>query len=197
MMGDLVPIRRVTSDLGALSDEALLAACGTGDRAALGGLFDRFHVAVHRFVARLNAVDELARDDLVQSTFLELPRTASHFQGRSSVKSWILGVAANLARHQQRGERRRRLHQDRYASAPGPAPDLPDAELERHRLMQRVADAIATLTHEHRVVFVLCDLEQVSGVEVARVLELPEGTVWRRLHMARKAMRAALAKESR
>ena len=194
-MGELVPIRRVTSELTALSDEALLAACGTGDRAALGGLFDRFHVAVRRFVARLHAVDEQSRDDLVQSTFLELPRTASHFQGRSSVKSWILGVAANLARHQQRGERRRRLHQDRYASVPASAPDLPDVEVERRRLLQRVAAAMATLSHEQRVAFVLCDLEQVSGVEVARVLDVPEGTVWRRLHMARKAMRAALAKD--
>lgn len=193
MMGELVPIRRVATDLGELSDEALLAACGTGDRAALGGLFDRFHVAVYRFVARLQNVDELSRDDLVQATFLELPRTASHFQGRSSVKSWILGVAANLARHQRRGEQRRRVNQDRYASTPGPAPAQPDAELDRRRLLDRVAEALATLSHEQRVVFVLCDLEQVPGVEVARVLEVPEGTVWRRLHMARKAIRAALA----
>lgn len=196
MMGDLVPIRRVTSEVGELSDEALLAACGTGDRAALGALFDRFHVAVHRFVARLQNVDELSRDDLVQGTFLELPRTAGHFQGRSSVKSWILGVAANLARHQRRGDQRRRMNQERYASAPGPGPDLPGVELDRHRLMQRVSDALATLSHDQRVVFVLCDLEQVSGVEVARVLDVPEGTVWRRLHMARKALRAVLAKES-
>jgi RNA polymerase sigma-70 factor (ECF subfamily) len=39
---------------------------------------------------------------------------------------------------------------------------------------------------------VLCDLEQVPGVEVARALGVPEGTIWRRLHVARKAVRAAV-----
>ena len=193
-MGRLIPLRRVSGDSADLSDEALLAACATGDRAALGGLFDRFHLAVYRFVSRLPAIDEMGRDDVVQATFLELPRTAAKFQGHSSVKTWILGVASNVARHHMRSEQRRRVHQDEFAGGPTAMPAQPDAEVDRHRLLMRIAEVLATLPHDQQLALVLCDIEQVPGVEVARMFEIPEGTLWRRLHMARKALRAALAK---
>ena len=117
------------------------------------------------------------------------------FRGHSSVKTWILGVAANVARHHQRSEQRRRVNQDRFASAPAPAaPTLPDAEVDRRRLLIRIAEALATLPYDQQVAFVLCDLEQLPGIEVARTFEIPEGTLWRRLHVARNAVRAALAR---
>ncbi|HWU87031.1 MAG TPA: RNA polymerase sigma factor [Kofleriaceae bacterium] len=193
-MGRLLPLRRVTGDVVELSDEALLAACATGDRAALGALFDRFHVAVYRFVSRLPTTDELARDDLVQATFLEIPRAAAQFRGMSSVKTWILGVATNVARHHLRSEQRRRVHHDRYSQGLAAIPAQPDAEVERRKLLRAVAEALVELPHDQQVAFILCDLEQLPGLEVARVLEIPEGTLWRRLHMARKAVRAALAR---
>lgn len=196
-MGRLVPLRRVSGHTGDLTDEALLAACGTGDRAALGALFDRFHVAVYRFVSRLPTVDELARDDVVQATFLELPRSAAQFHGHSAVRTWILGIAANVARHHLRSEQRRRANQEQFACAPVAVPDQPDAELDRRQLIRDIGDALAMLPHDQQVAFAMCDLEQLPGVEVARVLEVPEGTLWRRLHMARKALRAALGRKKR
>jgi RNA polymerase sigma-70 factor (ECF subfamily) len=191
MTAKLVPLRRVAGEVGELSDEALLAACATGDGAALGALFDRFNVAVYRFAARLATTDELARDDLVQATFLEVPRIASKFAGRSSVKTWILGVAANIARHQLRSEQRRRVHQARFLDRDDERVGLED-QVDRKRLLARIADALADLPHDLQVAFVLCDLEQLPGAEVARVLEIPEGTLWRRLHQARKNVRAAI-----
>jgi len=194
MTGRLLPLRRVSGDVVELSDEALLAACGTGDRAALGALFDRFHVSVYRFISRLQTVDEAARDDIVQATFLELPRCAHLFRGSSTVKTWILGVSSNIARHHRRSEERRRAHQDRYAQGPMGVPTQPDVEVDRRRLLMKIADALGTLPYDQQVAFVMCDLEQLAGVEVARALEVPEGTLWRRLHMARKAVRAALGR---
>lgn len=193
-MGRLVPIRRVSGQSSELSDEALLAACGTGDRAALGGLFDRFHVAVYRFVSRLRTIDVSSRDDVVQATFLELPKSAAHFAGRSSVKTWILGIASNVARHHVRREQRRRVNQEAFTSVPPAAPHQPDVELDRRRRLLQIADALAALPHDQQVALIMCDLEQLPGVEVARVLEIPEGTLWRRLHVARRAIRAALAR---
>jgi RNA polymerase sigma-70 factor (ECF subfamily) len=193
----LVPLRRISGDITEMSDEALLAACGTGDAPALGALFDRFHVAVYRFAARLPMTDELARDDLVQATFLEIRRAAQSFRGTSSVKTWILGVAANVARHTLRAERRRRVHQARYLERMTDAPELLDAQVERRKLLARVAEALAELPRDQQIAFILCDLEQLPGVEVARVLEIPEGTLWRRLHTARKGMRTAIEKASR
>jgi len=119
----LVPLRRVAGEIAEMSDEALLAACGTGDGAALGALFDRFSTAVYRFAARLATTDDLARDDVVQATFLEVRRTAHTFRGTSSVKTWILGVAANVARHTLRTERRRRDRVPRRAARAVPDRD--------------------------------------------------------------------------
>jgi RNA polymerase sigma factor (sigma-70 family) len=197
MTPKLVPLRRISGDITEMSDQALLAACGTGDASALGALFDRFHLAVYRFAGRLPMTDELARDDLVQATFLEVQRAAPAFRGTSSVKTWILGVAANVARHTLRGERRRRAHQAAYLDRMSGAPELLDAQLERKQLLARIAEALADLPRDQQIAFILCDLEQLPGVEVARVLELPEGTLWRRLHTARKAVRAAIEKATR
>jgi RNA polymerase sigma-70 factor (ECF subfamily) len=193
--GKLVPLRRAGAGgavLAAMSDEALLAACGTGDLPALDALFERFHLPLYRFLARLPTTDDLTRDDLVQATFLEVRRIAKRFRGTSSVKTWILGVAANLARHQLRGERRRRAHHASYAERLTAVPQRPDEQAERRELLARAAQALAGLSHDLQVTFVLCDLEQVPGVEVARALGVPEGTIWRRLHVARKAVRAAV-----
>jgi RNA polymerase sigma-70 factor (ECF subfamily) len=197
MTGKLVPLRRITGDIAEMSDEALLAACGTGDASALGALFDRFHVAVYRFAGRLPITDDLARDDLVQATFLEVRRAARSFHGTSSVKTWIFGVAANVARHTLRAERRRRVHQARYCEQLTAAPELLDAQLERRKLLARIAEALAALPADQQIAFILCDLEQLPGVEVARVLEIPEGTLWRRLHTARKTVRLAIDKAGR
>ena len=197
MSAKLVPLRRVTGDLAAMSDEAVLAACGTGDTPALGALFDRFHLAVYRFAARLPMTDDLARDDLVQSTFLEIRRAARSFRGTSSVKTWIFGVAANIARHTLRSERRRRVHQARYLERITAAPELLDVQLERRKLLGLVAEALAALPRDLQIAFILCDLEQLPGVEVAHVLDVPEGTLWRRLSTARKLMRAAIEKATR
>ena len=192
MTAKLVPLRRISGDITEMSDEALLAACGTGDAPALGALFDRFHQAVYRFASRLAMTDELARDDLVQATFLEVVRAAPSFRGTSSVKTWILGIAANIARHTLRAERRRRVHQARYLERMTDAPEQVDAQLERRKLLARIAEALSRLPRDQQIAFLLCDLEQLPGVEVARVLDIPEGTLWRRLHTARKAMRHAI-----
>jgi RNA polymerase sigma-70 factor (ECF subfamily) len=192
MTAKLVPLRRISGDITEMSDEALLAACGTGDAPALGALFDRFHQAVYRFASRLPMTDELARDDLVQATFLEVQRAAPSFRGTSSVKTWILGIAANIARHTLRAERRRRVHQARFLERVDAASEPLDAQLERRKLLARIAEALSRLPRDQQIAFILCDLEQLPGVEVARVLDIPEGTLWRRLHTARKAMRQAI-----
>jgi RNA polymerase sigma factor (sigma-70 family) len=193
--GKLIPLRRVEGQPAELSDEAVLAACGTGDAAALGALFDRFHQDVYRFVGRFPQIDELGRDDLVQQTFLEIRRAAPSYRGASSVRSWILGIAANIARRSHRSERRRWVRQARYLAQPAGPARLVDDDVAQRRLLEAVAAALGRLSRDHQVIFVLCDLEQLPCVEVARLLSIPQGTAWRRLHEARKALRAAVGAE--
>lgn len=192
--GQLVPLRRIDdrkATLRELSDEALLAACAVGDSAALGALFDRHHEAVYRLVSRLLRMEASEIDDIVQTTFLEAWRSAAKYSGKGAVKSFLYGVAANTVRHHVRSSKRRR---EAFADwqPPAPAASAPDDALSRAQQVQVLAAAIDRLPHDLRVAYVLCDLEDVPGVEVARMLDVRAGTLWRRLHDARKALREVI-----
>ena len=190
---NVVPMRRIDDRLAAvsdLSDEALLAACAVGDSAAIGALFDRHHLAMYRWISRLLRHEPSEIDDLVQTTFLEAWRSARKYNGRGAVKSFLYGIAANVVRHHVRASRRRR---DAYAEWPEPPGMHTPAEATlRAQQVQRLAAALDLLPLDLRMAYVLCDLEDMPGVEAARVLGVRAGTLWRRLHEARRELRDAI-----
>jgi RNA polymerase sigma-70 factor (ECF subfamily) len=197
-VANVVPLRRLDERKAALSDisdEALLASCGVGDNAALGALFDRHHEAVYRLVSRLLRSDRGEIDDLVQTTFLAAWRASRKYDARGSVRSFLFGIAANTVRHHVRGAKRRR---DAIAAIPEPAPvNAPDAAAIRAQQLHRLAVALDQLPHDLRVAYVMCDLEDISGVDAARALDVRAGTLWRRLHEARRALRDAIEERER
>ena len=73
------------------------------------------------------------------------------------------------------------------AVAAGPA----DAVIQAQQ-RDRIAAALDRLPHDLRTAYVMCDLEDIPGVEAARILEIRPGTMWRRLHDARRALREAI-----
>lgn len=181
------------------TDEALVTACASGDQEALGELFDRHHQSVYRFLGRLCREESRDVDDLVQATFLEVQRAARGFRGGSAVKTWILGIAANITRHHVRSEMRQRVLLDRFGEQLGLAGTgsrRPDETAEHREMIDRLGDAIAKLPHDLRVAFVACELEDLPGADVAKSLGIREGTLWRRLHDARKALAVILDRRS-
>lgn len=193
--GQLVPLRRIDERKAALSeisDEALLAACAVGDSAALGALFDRHHEAVYRLVSRLLRMEAVEIDDIVQTTFLEAWKSASKYSAKGAVRSFLFGIAANTVRHHVRSSKRRRDAFENWES-PAPVPAAPDDALSRAQQVQLLTAALERLPHDLRVAYVMCDLEDIAGVEVAKLLDIRAGTLWRRLHDARKALREAIS----
>lgn len=175
-----------------LSAEALVVACGTGDSAALGELFDRFHQTVYRFLSRYLGPRNPDLDDLVQATFLEVRRAASRFRRESAVNSWIVGIAVNVARHYLRSETRRRALLRRDELRPTYSEGTPESQTAHSEFLQRLQQSILKLPEHLRTPFVMCELEGVPGTEAARLLDVREGTLWRRLHEARKLIRQCL-----
>lgn len=195
MNGRLLTFRHPTEAGGVLSSEALLAACAAGDRAALGALFERFNVSVYRFLSRYLGAGCQDLDDLVQATFLEVMRSAGRFRQDSAVQTWVLGIAVNIARHYRRSEGRRQVMTvdlGRHVNEPGRSPEN---QAEHAELVSRLAKALPQLPEDLRTAFVMCELEDRPGAEVARVLHWREGTLWRRLHEARKKLRKILGEE--
>ena len=192
--GQLLPLRRVSGQVFELTDAALVAGCAVDDSASLGALFDRHSRAVYRFIARLAGSSPGELDDLVSTTFLEACRCARKYRGSSSVSTWLFGIAINVVRHHVRGEIRRRTFIVAYEHAPVAARcPRPDDAAENRELIGKLGEAIAELPHDLREAFVLCELEEVPGPQAALALGVPPGTLWRRLHEARKFLRSALA----
>jgi RNA polymerase sigma factor (sigma-70 family) len=180
---------------GAPTDAALLSEYARGDADALGELFDRHHRAMYRFLARLTGANHADLDDLVQATFVQVAHSASRFDGRAMVRTWLFGIAVNVARRHVRGNvRRRKVITDVADERPSriPGRDRPDENAENRELLLRLEHAIDELPLKLREVFVACEVEDLPGADVARLLSIPEGTLWRRLHEARKAIRVAL-----
>jgi RNA polymerase sigma-70 factor (ECF subfamily) len=196
MTGKVIAFRPMRGGVEEMSDEAIVAACASGDTAALGMLFDRFHRDVLRFLSRVLGADCLDLDDLAQATFIEVWRSASRFGRRSSVKSWILAIAHNLARHHVRGEVRRRTALSVLEHRPQRAVRSQEEAVGDQLLVERLAVALRDLDADRRTAFIMCDLEEIPGVDVANALGIRPGTLWRRLHEARKALRRALEEDA-
>lgn len=185
-----------SKDNSTLGDEALLMACVVGDEVALGVLYDRHQGPVFRFVSRISSGPGGDVEDLVQCTFIEVWKSAARYHGKGSVRSWIFGISANLARHYVRAEVRRRTAISNFSDLPLCAKVHPEIRVDesicQKETLRSLAYALDELSYEQRVAFVLCDIEDMSGVDAARTLGIRKGTLWRRLHDARKSLRTKL-----
>ncbi len=174
-----------------LSDEeaSLVARLRNEEPLAVDALYRAHHVALRAFALRLVGEEALA-EDLVHDVFLEVPRLMRRFRGQSSLRSFLVGVAANLGGRYIRAASRRRAAMARLAhESPAAVQDDLHEQRERLVLLQRALDRLSIA---QRTAFVLCEVEGRSAAEVAEVLGMPEATVRTRCFHARKKVMAAL-----
>jgi len=184
----------VDSRTGTASADAVLAAnVAAGDLSALGKLYDEHHAAVRAFARRL--IDDAGAEDLVHDTFLTLPKALARWNGESALRTFIMGVAINHARHRVRSRSRFGFAIARFAREPERVERNPEEQSEQKRLAEMLRRALETLSFDHRTTFVLCEVEERTSVEAAEILGIPEGTVRTRLHHAKHKLRAVLIKE--
>jgi RNA polymerase sigma-70 factor (ECF subfamily) len=164
----------------------LALAARAGDAAAQAAFVRATQTDVWRFTAAL--VDSGAADDLTQETYLRAFKALPTFEGRSSVRTWLLGIARRTcADHLRAVIRRRRLDARLAAQAwtDAPAPD------PAHRLA--TAALLAELSPERRTAFVLTQVLGVSYAEAATIEEVPVGTIRSRVARARDELITAVA----
>jgi RNA polymerase sigma-70 factor (ECF subfamily) len=181
-----------------LDDELVRRLCD-GEIEAVGEAYDAHHEAVRRFAQRLLG-EEAAAEDLVQEVFLALPRLAGRFRGDSSLRTFLISVAANHCRHYVRASSRRRANLKRandevHAPGMGSGSADPEHDLGRRQLAELLSQALDRLSLDHRLTFVLCEVEHRTSREVAVILGVPEGTVRTRLLHAKKNLRQWLSQK--
>ena len=201
----------------AQSDEQLLAQIRGGDEAAFESLVARYHRPMLA-VARAHVRDAAVADEVVQEAWLGVLRGLDRFEGRSSLKTWVLRIVANVAMTRgvrearsvpfsalDAGDDRPAVEPERFQgpdeSAPGGwlasrAPSdwtaLPEAVLTGRETVQLVTDAIAALPEAQRTVIALRDIHGCSSEEVCEALDLTPGNQRVLLHRARSQVRREL-----
>jgi RNA polymerase sigma-70 factor (ECF subfamily) len=174
------------------SDADLVAAIAAGNLSDLGHLFDRYVDDVRRVVSRLG-VPACDLDDLVQQTFLEIPRASVSFRAGAPVRPWLFGLATILVRRRRRSVSRMLTRLQQWALEPRPADSkTPAEELELTSEARRAWTALESISPKKREAFVLVALEGMSCVEAASALGIPVATVWTRIHYARTELRQRL-----
>jgi RNA polymerase sigma-70 factor (ECF subfamily) len=130
------------------------------------------------------AVAEASRDDVFHEVFLVVLRRLPDYDGRASLRSWLFGITRNVVLHHRRGHAR---HQRKLAvvpaPTPGPGPEEHVAQVEVRRLVQRFLDG---LTEEHRLAFVLAEIEGLRAPEIADQLGVNLSTLYSRLQVLRR-----------
>jgi RNA polymerase sigma-70 factor (ECF subfamily) len=127
-------------------------------------------------------------EDVAQDAFLRAHRAFGSLRDRDRFRAWLVRTAFRLALDRLRGEKRRVRREDAAAlDAPVEAESVEDAAA-RAEVRARVSEAVDALPEKLRIVTVLAAIQEHDVAQVARLLELPEGTVKSRLHLARKAL---------
>lgn len=175
------------------TEDDLVVRLREGDRRAVEEVYVAHHAAVRGFARRLVG-DPTAAEDIVHETFIALPRAIRRFRGDGSLRSFLIGVAANHSRRSIRSAMRRRRASERLAAHEELQDRTVDAttQLITKQMADRLWAALDELPIDQRVVFVLCEVEQRTSIEVSGIVGAPEGTVRTRLFHAKRKLREKL-----
>lgn len=181
---------------------AALASVVPAPAADAGPLvFDRIYDEHFAFVwraARRLGVSEGSLDDVVQETFLVVHRRLDDFAGRSSLRTWLYGIAVRVVRDHRRSLRRKSPHlasdptdPDTLEIAPEAGPHEARVRVEAVELLHVLLD---TLADDRREVLVLAELEELPVPDIAEATGTNVNTVYTRLRAARADFNAALTR---
>jgi RNA polymerase sigma-70 factor, ECF subfamily len=193
----------------------LLARLRAGDEAAFEALVTR-HYATLLAVAMTYVKGRAVAEEVVQETWLAVIQGLDRFEGRSSIKTWIISILVNKAK--TRGVREARTVPFTALAPEGDEPAVPrerfrgsgdafpghwrayptqwqasaETAAQDRETLQVVVRAIAELPHAQQSVIRMRDVEGYSPGEVCAALDVSEGNQRVLLHRARSRVRAAL-----
>src|SRR6202000_2578651 len=170
----------------ATSDEALLETISGGGRTAMHMLYCRHQGRVYRFVLRM-VRDAATAEDLTSQVFLDVWRTASQFQGRSQVSTWLLSIARFKALTSLRQRKFEDIDQDDVREIADDS-DTPETSLDRTSTSAILRACVAKLSPAHREIINLVYYHEKSVEEVGAIIGIPQSTVKTRMFYARKQL---------
>jgi RNA polymerase sigma-70 factor (ECF subfamily) len=178
-------------------DDVLLRQAAKGNEDAFTALYRRYQAGLYRFALRMTG-SPWAAEEIVQDVFMTLMRDPRRYDAtRGALGAFLHGIARNrVMKHLERLPREVSL-QERKEDGTGTGIILQDATtpsnlLEGHERAAHVRAAVLELPPEFREAVVLCELEEMSYEEAAKMAGCPIGTIRSRLHRGRALLLAKL-----
>ncbi len=160
--------------------------------------------SLHTFAYHLTFHEDDAKD-LVQETFLKAYRALDSYKPGTNAKAWLFKILKNAYINQYRKKVRRPTqvdyedyigYQDKEDQASIDFVDLRE-ELFDNLIGDEVTSAVNSLPVDFRAVILLCDVEDFTYEEIAKIIDIPIGTVRSRLYRARNMLKEKLANYAR
>jgi RNA polymerase sigma-70 factor (ECF subfamily) len=187
-------------DFPSASDDALVQMAQKGELAAFEELVARHRDKIYaRAFSMVRNEDEAL--DLSQEAWVKSWQRLKQFQGQSSFGTWMTRIVINLCLDQLRKRKRQRTESieemdEEHGGVERQMPVVtvnPTEGMERTELRQKIDQALAQLSYEHRTVLILHEFEEMEYKLIAKEMGCSIGTVMSRLFYARRKMAALLA----
>jgi RNA polymerase sigma-70 factor (ECF subfamily) len=174
--------------MNAGEETRLIELARRGDFAAFGRLVDTHQAAVRAFLRRVTG-NYADADDLAQEAFARTWEVLYRFDGISSLRTFICGVAFQYWRRARRAQSRRDVRETAYADLSATQTDeAPERAAQRIALRKAMED----LPEDQRAALALCLGQEFTHAEAADILGLPLGTVKSHVARGRARLQAAL-----
>jgi len=181
-------------------DHDLVARTQGGDPSAFDELVVRYSPRLYGLFYHMTSNHE-DTNDLLQDVFAKAYRSICNFRGKSSFYTWLHSIAVNMTINFLK-KRNRRQH---------PSLNDPDSKIENdpdfiaatsngdptkevsvHELQKKLNGAMQKLSHDHRIVVTMFDIQGMPHAEISKILKISEGTVRSRLFYAHRQLQNSL-----
>lgn len=187
------------------TEESLVRRLRRRDEDAFRELVEAYQGRVYGLVFRMIG-NQAEAEDVAQEVFVTVFKAIDSFRGDAKLSTWLYRIATNHCKNRLKYLQRR--HHDRtrdiddtpegdYGGATHERAARPDEEMAGRELEAAIQAGLAALEEEHRVVVILRDIDQLSYVEIAEIVGVPEGTIKSRLFRGRAALRAFVEEQMR
>jgi RNA polymerase sigma factor (sigma-70 family) len=178
-------------------DKELVARSQEGDTRAFDQLVRKYTPKIYGLVYNMTSNREDTAD-LLQEIFAKAYRSIGRFMGKSSFYTWLYSISVNMTlNHIKKRGRYTKISMDDVDSGIQNDPDFiklttgnsnPLRDVNLHELQKRLNDAMQRLSHDHRTVVTLYDIQGMQHAEISRILGVSEGTVRSRLFYAHRQL---------
>jgi RNA polymerase sigma-70 factor (ECF subfamily) len=182
-------------------DAVLMLRVKRGDRAAFTELVEKYKQPVMNLVYR-TLYDEAEAEDLAQTVFLQVYKSANRYESRAKFSTWLFTIARNLCLNEIR--RRSRHPADSLDQAHAEHDDQPRQQFEdksnvappekllQGELAQKIEEALAGLPENQRTAILLCRQEELSYEEIAEILGCSLSATKSLIHRGRETLKEKL-----